>query len=886
MVSGMIGRVLGHYRITAAIGAGGMGEVYAAEDLRLHRRVALKVLPALMALNHERRERFTQEARAIAALSHPNIVTVHSIEDIEGVHFLTMELVDGQPLSARIPRHGMAMDALLAVAIPLAEAVDAAHARGITHRDLKPTNVMVTHDGRVKVLDFGLAKLRDPSTAADDATTMGLTAEGRIVGTAAYMSPEQADSKPVDHRSDLFSLGVMLYEMASGERPFKGDSAMSVLSAVMRDDPQPLSGVNPALPRDLIKIVKKCLAKDPERRYQSAKDLRNDLEELRGDLVSGELTMPMRSGSGTGRFAAPRRYSTKAFAAVLAIAVTAVAWASWTSTRTPPAETGAMWHFAQLTSLSGVEEQPTLSPDGRWIAYAHPAGDAEDIFLAGVGGTNAINLTGASGADSINNWPAFSPDGERLTFWSSRNGGGIHVMGRTGESPRRLTDFGDQPSWFPDGRRIVFCTNAVDTPLVRSGTGQLWTVGAEGGKPAQIEGPFDVMTPRVSPNGRRIAYWGFPSESDPNREIWTIPVAGGTPVRVASDPAVDWNPVWAPDGRSLYFLSDRGGTMQIWQIDVDESSGRTTGEPRALTTPSRFVAHLTVSGDGRRVAYSSMDLTSNLTRYAFDAAAGVIRGAATPLTTGSRAWTNPSPSPDGQRIAFTSSIGQEDVFVARADGTGITQLTNDAARDRTPKWSVDGETLAFHSDRGGAFSIWMIQADGRGLARVMDPKGDGYIIPVWSPDGRRLAASQGNSVHRLAIVTRTPSGWSAPELVAAAPAGFAATSWSKDGNWLIGMNLGRNWELAGLHLGSGEYRVFASEPGGWPVWLPDSRRFVYIASGRLKLGDLSTPSAPGRSLGDFAAVTAFELAAGGGTLVTATSRDEADLWLMEARGGR
>ena len=223
--------------------------------------------------------------------------------------------------------------------------------------------------------------------------------------------------------------------------------------------------------------------------------------------------------------------------------------------------------------------------------------------------------------------------------------------------------------------------------------------------------------------------------------------------------------------------------------------------------------------------------------------------------------------------------------VARADGTGITQLTNDTARDRTPKWSPDGETLAFHSDRGGWYSIWTIQADGRGLARVMDPGSDGYILPVWSPDGQRLAASMAHE-HRLAITTRTASGWGTPELVKAAPAGFAAISWSADGQWILGMNLVRNWEIASVHVTSGEYRVFASDRGGWPIWLPDSRRFIFNASGRLKLGDFSAPSAPSRALGDFTAVAAFDLDAGGRTLVTATRRDEADLWLMEARGGR
>ena len=874
---------LGHYRIVARLGGGGMGEVYAADDLKLHRRVALKVLPVLAGVNQQRRDRFFQEARAVAALTHPNIVTVHSIEEVDGQHFLTMELIEGQTLAARIPSRGMPLPALLAIAIPMVDAVDAAHARGITHRDLKPANVMVTSEGRVKVLDFGLAKLQEPSErvlGGETQTAAGLTGEGRIVGTVAYMSPEQAESKPVDHRSDVFSIGVMLYEMASGERPFKGDSTLSVLSSVLRDQPQPLADLNPALPRDLSRIVRKCLAKDPDRRYQSAKDLRLDLEELRADLASGELFSPIAAGA-----AGPRRWPRRATVALIAatsVAAVAVGLAAWQYWRQSSPALAPEWHFTQITSLPAVENQVSLSPDGRWISYVHPTAEGSDILLLGVGGTNAINLTERSGA--WNEWPAFSPNGERLAFSSSRQGGGLFVMGRTGESVRRVTDFGEQPSWSPDGRTLIFCTNAVLSPLVKSGVGGLWAVDVDtGGAPRRIDGGYDVMMPRVSPNNRRIAYWGFVSASDANRNIFTIPVGGGAPVPVAADAAVDWNPIWAPDGQSLYFLSDRGGTMQIWQVDIDESSGRPVGPPRALTTPSRFVQHLSISADGRRLAYSALDSRSNIVRSVFDPAAAAMVGEPVPLTTGSRAWTTPSPSPDGTMIAFTSTMGQEDLFVARADGTGLTQLTNDAARDRSPKWSPDGTSLAFHSDRGGSFSIWTVQADGRGLTRVLDPGGDMFIIPVWSPNGRRLAVSKG-AVHRPWIVERTADGWGPPRALAAPADGFSATGWSADGQWLIGMSIGGGWRVGAVNVDTQEYRKLADGPGYWPVWLPDSRRFLVGTPRTLNLGDMAArPNAIGRVVAK-GPIAAFDLSLDGRWLLTAAAQDEADLWMMELTG--
>ena len=296
----MVGATLGHYRIVELLGKGGMGEVYLAEDTKLQRRVALKILNPDLAGDADRRERFEREARAAAALNHPNIVTIHSVETVGDVVFLTLELVDGQTLADILPSSGLSLDRILAIAIPLTDAVGAAHQRGIVHRDLKPANVMIASDGRVKVLDFGLAKLREESQLPDNTLgpTRAHTADGRILGTVAYMSPEQAEGRSVDQRSDVFSLGVMLYEMAAGERPFKGDTALSILSSILRDTPRPLSDLKRDLPGDFARIIRRCLAKDPEDRYQTAKDLRNDLRALREDLGSGERASVASSSAG------------------------------------------------------------------------------------------------------------------------------------------------------------------------------------------------------------------------------------------------------------------------------------------------------------------------------------------------------------------------------------------------------------------------------------------------------------------------------------------------------------------------------------------------------------------------------------------------------------
>src|SRR5262245_61072402 len=367
------GTRLGAYEILSPLGSGGMGEVYRARDPRLNRVVALKVLPETTAGDPERRSRFEREAQSIAALSHPNIVTIFAVEEADGVLFLTMEYVDGKPLSDLIVKGGLPVAQILNLAIPLADAVSAAHQKGITHRDLKPANVMIGADGRLKVLDFGLAKLMEAPLAEMAVTglpTVVLTAEGRIVGTVAYMSPEQAEGKPVDSRSDIFSLGVMLYEMVTGARPFTGDTAGSTITSILRDTPRPITELNPGVPRDLARIVRHCLVKDAEHRYQSAKDLRNDLEDVKHDLESGELSssniyhvVPL-----TRRL--PRAWLTLGVVAVVAL-VGGWRWMSARPTRSGPVAVEAT--FTQLTAEPGMELFPSLSPDGRWIVYSSRA---------------------------------------------------------------------------------------------------------------------------------------------------------------------------------------------------------------------------------------------------------------------------------------------------------------------------------------------------------------------------------------------------------------------------------------------------------------------------------------------------------------------------------
>jgi serine/threonine protein kinase len=580
-----------------------MGEVYRARDPRLNRDIALKLLPEAMAVDPERRERFEREAQTVAALNHPNIVTIHSIEQArlwpargvslrdaereaggggvpasakKDVYFLTMELVQGKTLSEIMSRPGLPVEQVLKLAIPLADAISAAHQRGITHRDLKPTNIMVTEDGRLKVLDFRLAKLKDDPLAADLTAlpTKQLTGDGRILGTVAYISPEQAEGRSIDHRSDIFSLGIVLYELATGERPFKGDSSMSVLSSILKDTPRSVTELNQTLPRELGRIIRHCLAKDPARRYQTAVDLRNEVEELKQDLDSGELA-PNFAPRAVNRHRGWLLAAGIAAALVVLAAIGGyVVLAPERVDQVPAARVEAT--FTRLTTQPGVEQSPSLSPDGSWLVYSSGEPGSEDIYLQSVGGQTPITLTKDSpGSDTE---PAFSPDGERIVFRSDRQGGGIFVMGRTGESPRRLSNEGFNPAWASDGGEILYAAeDVIANPFARAGNSQLWALKVATGEKRLVS--EDAVQPSWSPHGRRIAYWTVQGGGG-ERNIYTIPAVGrGEPVAVTSDPPLDWNPVWSSDGTYLHFSSNRGGSLNLWRVPIDEESGKPLGQP-------------------------------------------------------------------------------------------------------------------------------------------------------------------------------------------------------------------------------------------------------------------------------------------------------------------
>src|SRR5436190_1922352 len=558
---------LGSYEIVASLGAGGMGEVYRARDPRLDREVAIKILAAQLASDPVALMRFEREALSVAKLSHPNILSIFEFGQDAGRAFVVMELLDGETLRARLKRGALRARRAVAYALQMARGLAAAHARGIVHRDLKPENVMITRDDHIKILDFGLAKPAE-SRPNDVTRAAGVaTSAGTLVGSSGYMAPEQARCLHVDHRADIFAFGAVLYEMLSGDYAFTGHTAADTMIAVLTKDPPNLDTSRHSISPALDRIVGRCLEKSPDLRFQSATDLAFALESL--STVSPTSSPKVDAVARVRRARAPGLPWT---VAALAIVVAALSW--WLERGENPEP---RWdYFTRITEAAGEETSPTLSPDGSIVVYAMRVNGSWDLYSQRVGGRNATPVVNDPQRDE--GGPAFSPDGSLIAFHQSDAIGGIFLAGATGESVRRLTDFGFDPAWSPDGKQIAFATEEIIDPSARQADSTLYVVGVGGGAPRKVV-DGDAVQPSWSPSGKRIVYW---SNSGGQRDICTVAATGGTPVAVTNDPAIDWSPVWSPDGRFVYFSSDRGGAMNLWRVALDQSSGRVQGLPEPV----------------------------------------------------------------------------------------------------------------------------------------------------------------------------------------------------------------------------------------------------------------------------------------------------------------
>ena len=738
----MIGKQLLHYEVTEKLGAGGMGEVYLARDSKLGREVAIKLLHTTFGDDEERIARFQREASLLASLNHQNIATIHGLEQDGDSSFIVMELVPGEDLATAIKRGPMPVSETIDVCKQIAQSLAVAHDKGVVHRDLKPGNVRVTPEGIVKVLDFGLAKAMDagpePSDTSQSPTIMsgGHTAAGVILGTAAYMSPEQARGKPVDERTDVWSFGCVMYECLIGDIPFKGETVTDMLAKILERDPD-WSRLPANISPGLKMLLRRCLEKDPKKRWRSFNDIAVLLDEV--------ATLPEATASAAAPTPARRRIGPFLISVPLIIVAAAVSYmlgarGGESGTAAPTGLSTPTMTYEQLTVDNAQELDPSFSPDGNFVVYTSGEQPNTDIFLHRVGGQKPINLTEHS--DDGDYSPEYSPDGSQIAFRSERGGGGIFLMGSTGESVRRLTNKGYSPSWSPDGTKLVVCDEYNSQPYGRQLISKLYVVDVASGELTVIfEG--DAVDPVWSPNGHRIAFWGIgigDEKDHGQRDIFTVRADGTDVTYVTNDAYVDWYPVWSPDGKHLYFASTRSGSMNLWRAPIDEETGELTGPTTPLTAPTSNFHQFALSGDGKRVAFVAHNPGVYVNHHEFD----LERRTVSPPVNVVGSSLNPGAariSPDGNWITFRSGTSQEDLMICRTDGTDIRKLTDDLHKDRGPSWSPDGERIIWYTDRSGRYEIHSIQRDGSDMQQITTTEGRSLWFPLYSPDGTKIAAT-------------------------------------------------------------------------------------------------------------------------------------------------
>jgi Tol biopolymer transport system component len=825
----MVGQTISHYHVLRQLGAGGMGVVYAAEDLRLHRQVAIKILSPRLADAPHALARFEREALAASACNHPNICTIHDVDRQDGIPFIVMELVDGVSLREYLATAPVPIGVLLHLSIQVADALQTAHAAGIVHRDLTPSNVFVTRRGDAKVLDFGIAKLvadQQSEVETEAATTPAdapLTGKGHILGTPGYASPEQTLGLAVDARTDLFSLGVILYQMATGRRPFDRTTPGLVSDAVVHVAPVPPVRLNPQVPLGLAAIIEKALEKDPAVRYQSAADLKADLRRLKRHLESGGVVRPAPiAGGDTPITPAPVPAAGDSMPPPMAGTARSRQWWGAATTVIAVALAGALvawlWLRADavpqsisrtVTSGSGADTEPALSPDGTRIAYIVENGDDQDLWMVDAQGVSATPWK--TGAGRLRH-PAWSPDGRRLYFESQVNGEPTIFQAESlnGQSTTPLIANGGEPAISPDGKLIAFVRRNGASNEQRVAVAPLDDVRNARFVSREGQGLWDHDGPTWSPDGRELCYAAWDG-------LWVVPVGGGGARQLTQSDSTDLQPAWSSSGY-IYFSSKRDGLWHLWRVPADG------GTPSRVTIGLGIERAPTITPDGRALAYSTArenydifirDLETNEQRpvggddektlpvFSGDGTAlvfvmtagnrqglwrqafvkGSLSGVPQALLpapgageAGSKA-SQPACSPDDSRLAF---LRIQQVPPARASSGSL------ASRLRT---LMGGEPAP---ERVSQRSIWTVSSQGGIPVRVSAAnQGDEYQ-PSWAPDGRRLAFVRKTPLHGARI-------------------------------WLQGVENGEARGVA-VRLTNGS----ANESG--PAWSPDGRQVAFVTA--------------------------------------------------------
>jgi eukaryotic-like serine/threonine-protein kinase len=705
----MTGTTVGHYELLEKLGEGGMGVVYRARDVVLNRFAALKFLTSEAGLDEDRKRRFLQEAQSASALNHPNIVTIYEIGLDPPHEFIAMEYVQGRPLDAIIRPNGLTLRDVLTYAIQIADALAAAHAAGIVHRDVKPGNVIVGDSGIAKVLDFGLAKLVERRPNAADVTqtvasgSAPRTLEGAIVGTVSYMSPEQAEGKAVDHRSDIFSFGALLYEMLTGKRAFVGDSPVSTLAAILRSEPEDLTRRLPDLPSQFNRVIRRCLEKSPERRWQSMPDVRVLLDDLKQDLQSG-LFARLSEPNSSAKLRQWRRMWLTGIAAAIVLAISAFAVWRPRQTETPM----QAYVFRRLTSDTASNVSPAISPDGKLIAYSSDRAQsgATDIWVQQVAGGEPVRLTSGLG---LSHSPSFSPDGSRVAFHGGPDAGGIYVSSTFGGGARRIAD----------GRGAIFSPDGTQISYMGAESNRIMLVPAMGGTPREIPVNHNVINRAIwLPDGKRLLFLGQdPKAASPSFDWYTVAVDGG-------EEKSSGNAKWmsAPFDRSVPHSVCSDGILiwvgetdnaNVYRVPFDIGQGHTIGAPVPVTMATGINFWPSGSADGTKIVFGNApSVNTNLWVMSVDPATGVVTGEPRQITHGLVDRTAPYPSPDGKRLAFKANSGRTQEVAVLDLATGKETRIGETSEATPPTISDDGTQIAYAVREKDSLSIYTVAVAG------------------------------------------------------------------------------------------------------------------------------------------------------------------------------